>query len=58
MNEGIMIDGLLPFGSNISNISRSAFFHLLDFVLHFLNILMKCLFMHWLHLGLLIAILF
>ncbi len=53
-----MIDGLLPFGSNISNISRSAFFHLLDFVLHFLNILMKCLFMHWLHLGLLIAILF
>ncbi len=35
MNEGIMIDGLLPFGSNISNISCSAFFHLLDFVLHF-----------------------
>ncbi len=30
-----MIDGLLPFGSNISNISCSAFFHLLDFVLHF-----------------------
>ncbi len=57
---GVIFDGLLSFGSHISNISRSAFYNLRNIarLLHFLKIVLKCLFMHWLHLGLIIAILF